>query len=50
MPIPSKNYSIEDAMKKIKDLIADLKEHGISVHADEMNFESSFQVIIKLDK
>lgn len=50
MPIPSKNYSIEGAMKKIKDLIADLKEHGISVHADEMNFESSFQVIIKLDK
>lgn len=50
MPIPSRNYSIDDAMKKIKDLVADLKEHGISVHADEMNFESSFQVIIKLDK
>lgn len=50
MPIPSRKYSIDDAMKKIKDLVTDLKEHGISIHADEMNFENSFQVIIKLDK
>lgn len=50
MPIPTRNYSIDDAMRKIKDLVTDLKEHGISIHADEMNFENSFQVIIKLDK
>lgn len=50
MTIPTKGYTIEDAMVKIRDLVSDLKAHGIAIHADEMNFEKSFQVIIKLDK
>ncbi len=50
LPIPMKGYSIEDAVKKVKELVADLKEHGIAIHADEMDFEKSFQVIIKIDK
>ena len=50
LPIPTKTYSIDDAVKKVKELVADLKEHGIAIHADEMDFEKSFQVIIKIDK
>ena len=50
MSIPNKEYSIEYATQKIRDLISEFKEHGITVHADEMNFEKSFQVIIKIDK
>lgn len=50
MSFPNKGYSIEDATKKIRDLVSDLKAHGIAIHADEMNFEKSFQVIIKIDK
>ncbi len=43
-------YTVDDAMNKIRDLVRDLESHGISVHKDEMNFERTFQVIIKIDK
>lgn len=49
MPIIG-SYNIDDATKKIRDLVTELKNNGISVTADEMNFENSFQVIIKIDK
>lgn len=44
------NYTVEEATTKIRDLINDLKDHGIKVNTDEMNFEKSYQIIIKLDK
>jgi len=43
-------YTIEEATAKIRELIEDLKYHGIKVNTDEMNFEKSYQIIIKLDK
>ena len=43
-------YTPEEAMNKIRDLVRDLEAHGISVHKDEMNFERTFQVILKIDK
>lgn len=43
-------YTIEEATNKIRDLIKDLESHGIKVNTDEMNFEKSYQIIIKLDK
>ena len=44
------NYTVDQAMQKLRDLIEDLKLHGVSVNADEMNFPKSYQVIIKIDK
>ena len=46
----SSNYNIDTAMQKIRDTISDIKAHGISIQADEMNFDNSYQIIIKLDK
>lgn len=43
-------YTVEEATEKIRNLVKDLKEHGIKVNTDEMNFEKSYQIIIKLDK
>lgn len=43
-------YTVDDAMNKIRDLVRDLESHGISIHKDEMNFERTFQVILKIDK
>ena len=43
-------YTIELATDKIRNLVTELKEHGIKVNTDEMNFEKSYQIIIKLDK
>ena len=47
---PQGNYDAETALQKIRDAINELKSHGVRVHADEMNFETSYQIIIKLDK
>lgn len=48
--VPSNDYTNDIAMKKIRDLVNDLKEHGISIQLDEMNFENVHQIIIKIDK
>lgn len=49
--IPSTEpYTIEMATTKIRELVTDLKDHGIKVSTDEMDFEKSFQIIIKLNK
>jgi len=47
---PKVDYTIEEATNKIRELINDLKDHGIKATSDEMNFEKSYQIIIKLDK
>ena len=54
-PIPSiinteENYSVDEAIGKIREEIEDLKKHGIKITADEMDFPQSYQVIIKIDK
>ena len=46
----SLRYTMEEATNKIRELVSDLKEHGIKVDTDEMDFEKSYQVIIKIDK
>ncbi len=43
-------YTIEQGIEKIKELLDKLKEHGVPVNANEMNFEKSYQIIIKIDK
>ena len=43
-------YTVEEATKKINELVEDFKKHGLKVNADEMNFPKSYQVIIKIDK
>ena len=49
-PVENENYTVEEASNKIKQLVEDLKSHGIKVNADEMDFEKSYQIIIKIDK
>ena len=46
----SGSYTLEEAQTKIKDLVKDLEEHGIKIKSDEMDFEKSYQVILKIDK
>ena len=54
-PIPSiinneEKYTVDESIGKIRDVIDDLKKHGINITADEMDFPKSYQVIIKIDK
>ena len=46
--VAEENYTIEQATEKIRELVNDLKEHGVNINTDEMNFEKSYQIIIKL--
>ena len=46
----NKKYTLEEATNKIRDLINNLKDGGINVTTDEMDFEKSYQIIIKIDK
>ena len=46
----NEDYTIEDAQRKISELIKDLKDHGIKISSDEMDFATTYQVIIKIEK
>jgi len=46
----SSNYTIEEATTKIRNLVEDLKNHGINIKSDEMNFGKTYQVILKIEK
>lgn len=43
-------YTLETAKDKVRDLVEELKNNGIRVNIDEMDFEKSYQIIIKIDK
>ena len=36
--VAEENYTIEQATEKIRELVNDLKEHGVNINTDEMNF------------
>ena len=46
----NKKYSIEEASTNIRNMVKELKDHGLDISIDEMNFEKSYQIIIKIDK
>ncbi|MBQ9019533.1 MAG: ParB/RepB/Spo0J family partition protein [Bacilli bacterium] len=46
----NEKITIDDAINRIKDLIDDLKEKGINMEINDMNFEKSYQMIIKINK
>ena len=43
-------FTIETASKKITELIEEIKNHGIDISSNVMNFEKSIQIIIKIEK
>jgi ParB family chromosome partitioning protein len=43
-------YTVDEAVTEIKNLIDKLKEKGIKIDTNEMNFDKSYQMIIKIDK
>ena len=42
--------TVDDAKSNIKELVEELKAHGINITMDEMDFPQKYQVIIKIDK
>lgn len=48
--INDNKYTLEEATNKIRELLEDLKKHGIELSSDEMDFEKSYQIIVKIIK
>ena len=48
--VENDTYTVEEAIEELKKTIAKLKEKGIKVDTNEMNFDKSYQMIIKIDK
>ena len=46
----TQKYSLENAKEQVRDLVEVLKNNGIKVNIDEMDFEKSYQIIIKMEK
>lgn len=44
------DYSIKDVVNEIRDLSAKIQSKGFSIRLDEMDFEKSYQIIVKIDK
>ena len=46
----TKSYTLRDAIKEIKNTVAKLQSRGFEIRLDEMDFEKTYQVVIKIDK
>ena len=49
-PIPSKPYTLKDAVFELKNTVARLKNKGFDIKLEEMDFEKTYQVVIKIEK
>lgn len=43
-------FNIQKSIDMIRNLVEELRKHGVAADIDEMNFSKSYQIIIKLDK
>lgn len=48
--ITNEKYTEKDAIEELKQTINKIKEKGIKIEANEMNFDKSYQMIIKISK
>ena len=47
---PTKVFTLKDAVSELKATVAKLQNKGFDIRVDEMDFENSYQVVIKIDK
>lgn len=46
----NEQFNIQKSIDMIRNLVEELRKHGVAADIDEMNFSKSYQIIIKLDK
>lgn len=46
----NKKITVKEAIEKIRSNIKELEKSGINIDSDEINFENSYQIVIKIDK
>lgn len=43
-------FTVQQSIDMIRNLVEELNRHGVKAEIDEMNFSKSYQIIVKLDK
>lgn len=46
----TKAYTLKDGIADIKNIVSKIESKGLSIRVDEMDFERSYQIVIKIDK
>lgn len=46
----NKNMTVKEAIDKVRDTIKELEKCGVNIDSDEINFENSYQIVIKINK
>lgn len=46
----NKKLSVKEAIDKIQENIKELEKAGVNIDSDEINFENSYQIVIKINK
>lgn len=46
----TKNNPLQDAVNEIKSVVAKLQNKGFDINTDELDFENTYQVVIKIEK
>lgn len=46
----NKKLSVKEAIDKIRENIKELEKAGVNIDSDEINFENSYQIVIKINK
>ena len=47
---PPASYNLQTAVSKIKDVVEEIKQNGIDMQLNELDFDKSYQIIIKINK
>lgn len=47
---PPSSYNLQTAVSKIKDVVEEIKQNGIDMQLNELDFDKSYQIIIKINK
>lgn len=47
---PASSYDLQAAISKIKDVVEEIKQYGINMQLNELEFDKSYQIIIKINK
>lgn len=46
----NKKITVKEAIESVRNHIKDLEKQGINIDSDEINFENSYQIVIKINK
>lgn len=47
---PSRKLSVKEAIESVRNHVKELEKQGVDIDSDEINFENSYQIVIRINK